>query len=297
MGVSSNQHSITFVVGPTASGKSQWALAQAQASGGAIVNADSVQIFKYLNIGTAKPTPEEQQQVPHYLYDLVDPKETFTAGDYRRVALRVIEQEIGKRPLYFVGGSGFYLQALEKGMYDVAPISDEVKSKVMAFVESGVVFEELKERDHESAHRIGEADTYRLSRALEVVLSEGRTLREIKEDFRRTHQTLGEIYRLKKVGVQCERDELRQRVEARTKNMLARGLLEEVRDLLARGYGETKAMQSIGYKECQECLRGRKSESELFQDIVTSTMQLAKRQMTWFKRDKEIEWIKIDQDV
>lgn len=288
---SQQPNKITFVLGPTASGKSRWALREALKTSGAILNADSVQIYKSLSIGAAKPTTEDQALVPHYLYDLAEPGEDFTAGDYRRAALDVIERELPHRPLYIVGGSGFYIQALEKGMYDVGPISPEIKKQVQQWVDSGGLYEELVKLDPEAAKKIGPKDPYRLQRALEVVMSEGRTMQKIAEDFRHDHRELKEQYDVEKIGIFCPRDVLRQRVTRRTEQMLKSGFIEEVQNLLGQGLADTKALRSVGYKECVAVLTGRLNRADLLSAIVTSTMQLAKRQMTWFKRDHEIHWI------
>lgn len=284
-------HAITFVVGPTAAGKSHWAIQEAEKSGGVIVNADSVQFFKYLNIGTAKPSQQEQKLVPHLLYDFIEPNKEFTAGDYRRAALRVIHENIGDRPLYFVGGSGFYLRALEKGMFNVKPISSDIKSRVESLRNQQSLYTELLKIDPQSAERIGRNDPYRLERALELVLSEGRTVKQIEIEFQSSGPSLGDLYRLKKIGIVCDRVNLRRRIERRTAKMLNDGFIEEVESLIKQGYGETKALRSVGYKEVCTYLKGGMLRNELPAAIVTSTMRLAKKQMTWFKRDREIAWM------
>lgn len=266
---------------------------EASKNNGAIVNADSIQFFKHLQIGAAKPTPQDMQKVPHFLYDIVAPNEEFTAGDYRRSALKVIEEQIASRPLYIVGGSGFYLQALEKGMYDVGPVPKNIQEQVAQFKAQGALYSELQARDPHSAARIGERDPYRLERALGLVLSEGRTLKEIEEQFKCQNETLGQQYKLEKVGVKCDREVLRKRIARRTEQMLEMGFIEEVESLLKIGYADTKPLCSVGYKEVVAFLNGCMRRADLLPTIVTSTMQLAKKQMTWFKRDHEIQWINL----
>lgn len=282
---------LTFVVGPTASGKSAWAMHEAIRLNGEIVNADSVQIYKGLDIGAAKPSNDDRKKVPHHLFDLVEPNETFTAGDYRRAALKVITERAVTTPLFIVGGSGFYLQALENGMFDVGPVSPEIAKKVDSWAQTGEVFEQLKKVDPASAQKINSNDHYRLGRALAVSLSEGRPFSKLQREFESdSRHKLNTEYEIVKIGFAPDRGELRKRVEARTAGMLKAGFINEVKSLLARGYGESKALGSVGYKECVDFLAGRLKQEDLAAAIVTSTMQLAKRQLTWFKRDREIKW-------
>lgn len=287
------RNQIFFVVGPTASGKSAWALREAKNNNGIIVNADSVQVYKYLNIGSAKPNELEQKEVPHFLYDIVEPSIQFTAGDYYRAAMKVIEENIEKNNIYFVGGSGFYLQALEKGMFDVGPIPAEIQNKVAQINSPQELYNHLMKVDEKAAQKIGSSDPYRLSRALSVVWSTGKTMAQIEDEFRAKNLSLSQKYSLIKVGIHCDRKTLRDRVTSRTEKMLQAGLLDEVKNLMAKGFAETKALSSVGYKECIEFLGGGMSMEDLKSKIVTSTMQLAKRQMTWFKRDKEIKWLEL----
>jgi tRNA dimethylallyltransferase len=285
-------HEVVFVVGPTGAGKSNWALNEAARVGGVIVNADSIQIYKHLDIGSAKPTKEDQARVPHFLYSHIDPQDEFTAGDYRRAAWAVLEEQAPLRPVFVVGGSGFYLQALEKGLYEVGPIPAVIEEKVRVIKEAQQLFEELKKVDPQSATKIGPNDHYRLQRALEVVLTEGRTMGEIRESFATSGQRLQEKFPLRKVGIGCERSILRARVARRTEDILRQGFVQEVEGLLRRGYRGTKALASVGYREVVSHLDGRLHGKDLPDAILTSTMQLAKRQMTWFKRDSEILWQK-----
>ncbi len=285
----SNQ--ITFVIGPTASGKSSWALSEALSTGGAIVNADSVQVYSHLHIGAAKPSAEDLKKVPHYLYGIASPIERFTAGDYRRAALDIIEKKINTQPLFFVGGSGFYIQALEKGMFDVAPISLEILNRVEEMKLQNRLFEELKSRDMAAATKIGRTDPYRLQRALELVISEGRPLQQIKAEFEAKNEPLKSKYKIRKIGIRLDREILRKRVVVRTEAMIKQGLIEEVESLIKLRFQDTKALRSVGYKEVLAFLSGQLKRDQLLGEIVTSTMQLAKRQMTWFKRDREIEWL------
>lgn len=258
--------------------------------GGVIVNADSIQVYKYLNIGSAKPTAQEREEVPHFLYDIVEPDGLFTAGDYRRAALPVIDEQVKNGPVLIVGGSGFYIQALDKGMYDVEPVSPENMKLIESWVQEGVLWDRLVEKDPEAAQRIGAQDQYRLQRALEMVISKGKPVREIEQEFASAQQGLGARYHVQKIGIRCDREKLRRRVEIRTEKMLNLGLIEEVEGLIQRGFEHTKALSSVGYRECVAYLKGHLKKHELKALIVTSTMQLAKKQSTWFRRDPEIVW-------
>jgi len=294
---------ITFVVGPTASGKSDFAIKEAQRQNGIIVNADSVQIYKHLDIGSAKPSAADRLLVPHYLYDIVLPNEDFTAGDFRRAALEVIEKN-KNRPIFFVGGSGFYIQALEKGMYELPKISADKKSEILLTLDkwqsAEALYSELGLRDPVAAKRLSPNDAYRVRRALEIILTTGRKMTEIEDEFKLHSKRLADDYEVKKIGFKVPRTVLRQRVTDRTRIMLKNGFLDEVRGLIDKGFAQTKALHSVGYRECVAYLAGQqKSErfvaerlatERLVSEIVTSTMQLAKKQMTWFRRDPDIEW-------
>ncbi len=282
---------IIFVVGPTAAGKSAWALAEAGRHNGLILNADSVQVYRGMDIGTAKPTAAERAQIRHELFDLVNPDQVFTAGEYRRAALAVIEREAGRHPLYVVGGSGFYIQALEKGMYDVGPVDPEVRDRVEQIESAGQLWPELQKVDPASAARLNPNDKYRLRRALEITLSEGRPWSTIAEEFKDRPGLLTERYQVRKVGFAPDRENLRERIAARTRTMLENGFVDEVKALIKAGYGDSRALASVGYHECVEYLAGRLEHNSLGDAIVTSTMQLAKKQTSWFKRDRDIRWI------
>lgn len=294
---------LVFVVGPTACGKSDFAVEAAEeavrAFGGAmpeIINCDSIQFFEGVEIGAAKPEPELLARAPHHLVGHVPLGGAYTAGDFRRDALRVIENrqaESGLRRFMPVGGSGFYVQALEKGMYDVPSISEEVKARLQSEIEekgSVVLHAELAARDSEAAARIQPMDKYRVLRALEILRSspEATSLSAIRAQFEAARPPAP--FSVSKIGVFRPREALRRRVEERTRKMLRMGLLEEVEGLRAKGFAAWGPLQSVGYKEAQEYLDGRIAKSELEPAIVTSTMQLAKRQMTWFKRDASIRW-------
>ena len=281
---------IQFIVGATGTGKSSLALSVVNDLNPVILNADSVQFYKHVQIGANKPSVEELAKCPHELFSLVDYPEEATASDYIEMALSTLNKHSSQAEFLLVGGSGFYVQALEKGMFDVKPVSDEVLQKVKAIEEQGLVLEELKKLDPEAAESIHPNDHYRLQRALQIVMSEGRSLNEVRESTKANQVSPLKDYKIRKLGLFLERDELRALVKTRTEKMLKAGLLEEAKAVLEKTSSEWAPMKSIGYQECVRCLNGELSGSELSEEITQNTMALAKRQQTWFKRDPEIKW-------
>lgn len=292
---------VYFVVGTTASGKSALALHWAQKLGGAIVNCDSIQVYQGLDIGSAKPTAEERATVPHFLFDFVPVGEELTAGQYQRIFFETMADLENKFPCVFVvGGTGFYFQAIEKGMYPIgaarpeliAEIEQELKTSQGAYR----LYQELQQKDPQTASKISEQDHYRIARAIEMMRTHGKTVTEIKRSFEEQRKPFP--YPLKKIGVKLERERLLLNVQQRTKKMLQSGLLKEVEDLLAQLVQKNKMdwapMRSVGYLECVQYLQQTDSTvrdlTQLEASIVQSTMQLAKKQRTWFQRDKDIFW-------
>lgn len=282
-------HPLIFVVGPTAVGKSKWALRVAPKVHGAIINCDSVQMYQGLDIGAAKPTLEERAICPHFLFDAIPTGGSLTAGDFRRLALDVLEEQTRSRPVFGVGGSGFYIQALEKGMFEVGKIDPEIESAVRRDLrDKGVEFlyEELQATDPETAEGINPNDHYRIHRAIAVIRGTQRRLSDLKREFK--PQALP--FPVLKIGFRMDRQVLRERVTARTRGMLESGLMDEVRGLWEQGHRFWPPLQSVGYRECVLCLRGLLAPQELEKTIIEKTMQLAKRQQTWFQRDRQIQW-------
>jgi tRNA dimethylallyltransferase len=263
-----------LIVGPTASGKSALGLELAEHFGGAILNCDSLQTYKRLDIGTAKPTAAEQKRVPHFLFDILGPGEVLTAGDYRKAAV------------FGVGGSGFYIQALEKGMFDVPKPKPEAEEKIRGLAPENR-YELLRSLDPEYAEDLNPNDSYRITRALIVIEDSGRKVSELKKEFKPKPFP----FPLLKLGLAPGREFLLPRVRARTAEMLKAGLLREIESLMAEGYGDWPALQSVGYREGLLFLKGEIAESQLAPLITEKTMQLSKKQRTWFKRDPEIQWL------
>lgn len=292
---------IIFIVGPTASGKSEKALALAKQTQAAIFNCDSIQMYQQLNIGSAKPSQFDFESVPHFLFDIVPLGEEITAGEYRRIFFETVEKVKDQfSTIIVVGGTGFYFQALEKGMYSIGAANEEIKNQVEAElgVPGGAVRLqlELMEKDPELGEKIALADHYRLGRAIEIIRAHGRSVTEIKRDF--DLQSNPFPYPLIKKGIQISKEELIPRVRLRTEKMLKAGLLNEVQSLLDQGLENWSPLSSVGYRECVDFLKGRiRSEHELAEKIIMNTMRLAKKQKTWFRRDPQIEWIEFDKSL
>jgi tRNA dimethylallyltransferase len=285
------------IVGPTASGKSALALRVARETGGEIVSCDSQQVYRGLDIGTAKATPEERATVPHHLIDVVDPDEAFSAAEYARLARAVLGEISARDRLPIVaGGTGLYLRALLEGLFDGPSRDEGTRRRLEALAErfgDARLHRLLRHLDPAAAERIQPRDRVRIVRALEVFKATGRPLSE-------HHRQEGEPlrgYRTLVLGLEPDRAWLRGVVERRTRRMLEAGLLDEVRGLLARGYGpDLRPLQAIGYREAVAVVQGQMSREEAETAIVGATMRFAKRQMTWFRHQAEVAWYREAED-
>ncbi|XGC82160.1 tRNA (adenosine(37)-N6)-dimethylallyltransferase MiaA [Bdellovibrio bacteriovorus] len=282
---------VIFVVGATATGKSEWALKLAQEYNGVIVNCDSIQLYKYVDIGAAKPSKEEMKLVPHYLFDYVLPPQEMTAGQYHRDFFDCLKEIPENKPVFVVGGTGFYFMAIEKGMYPVLPVPTEVQKQVADELADGgaeKLHQELMAKDPEYGAKIHLSDYYRIGRAIELMRSQNKTVTQIQKEFAEVQEKFP--YPLLKIGPSWDREVLKDRIHLRTKKMLQQGLLEEVKALLDQGLESWAPMSSVGYKESIAHLKGQLSSEDLLEEISKNTRQLAKRQRTWFQRDKDIHW-------
>jgi len=279
---------LLVIGGPTGSGKSDLAVRLAEEIGGEIVNADSMQVYRGLDIGTAKPPPEDLARVAHHLLDIVSPDQEFTASDFRREATAAIADIHGRgRKAIVVGGTGLYIRALLDGLVDSPTGDPELRRRF-----DGVPGEELLRClalvDPETAQRLHQNDRVRIVRALEVYTQTGRPI----SAFRSEHAFSGDYYDTLKMAIRVERQELYRRIELRVEKMLQDGLVDEVRSLMERGYRrELKSMRSIGYKEIAAYLAGETTLDEAVALIKRDTRRYAKRQMTWFGRENEIYWL------
>ncbi len=286
-----SSHKVIFVVGSTASGKSDWALRMAQKHGGVIVNCDSIQLYTKVDVGSAKPTLEERALVPHYLLDYVSPPREMTAGVYTEDFFSLIPT-LPEGPVFVVGGTGFYFMALEKGMYPVTKVTEELKKQVeQEMQEPGGpdrLYQEMMDMDPEYGAKIHRADHYRIGRAVELLRTQGRSITEIQTEFEAQKSPFP--YPLLKIGPKWDREVLRSRIALRTSKMLENGLISEVQSLLDEGLKTWAPMSSVGYREVVDYLEGRVAKEDLAALISTNTAQLAKKQRTWFQRDEQIHW-------
>jgi len=281
------------IVGPTATGKSEVGLLLAERLGGEIVSADSMQVYRGMDIGTAKPTAEERARAPHHLIDIVDPDEKFSVAEYRARAeagLAAVWKR-GKQPI-LVGGSGLYVRAvLEEMDFAMTPPDGELRRRLTEEARSKgtrVLHEWLSEVDPETAARIHPNDEKRIIRALEVCESTGRPMARPQQLDRRKAMR----YNARQFGLSLPREELYLRVEARVDRMLDGGLVEEVKGLIDRGYGkDLVSMKGLGYAQLAEYVRGEWSLEEAVRRLKRDTRRFAKRQLTWFGADPRIKWI------
>ena len=282
---------MVILLGPTGAGKSKLALEWAEELGGEIISADSMQVYRYMDIGTAKPTRDDQKRVRHHLIDLVTPDQSFHAALYRTLGRKTIDQlHQDKKPIWVVGGTGLYIKTLTQGLFSSPKIDPHVREslKQEAKEKGGdALYERLKIKDPRTAFRLHPHDLFRIIRALEVLDSMG-----VPISFYREQHRFGERpYLTLKVGLEVNREKLYHRVEERLDQMLENGFLQEVKGLMEMGYGpELKPMQSLGYKQLVQFLLKEIGWDEAVRRIKRDTRHYAKRQLTWFKADSEVHW-------
>lgn len=286
---------VILLAGPTAVGKTQLALEIAHRLGTEIINCDSMQVYRYMEIGTAKPTPEERALVPHHLLDVADPDEPFDAASYAELARPVIEslQNRGKMPLV-VGGTGLYMKVLTRGICPAAPRDPAIREQLRRELEEhGLerLHQELGRVDPEAGRRLHPHDRQRVLRALEVQRLTGIPL----SCWQSQHRFQQTIYRTVKIFLYRDRKVLYERINRRVRQMLEQGLVAEVRRLLAMGYGpELKSMQAVGYKQLAAHLLGACPLASAVSDMERATRHYARRQLTWFRGDSEFRWVQAD---
>ncbi len=285
------QRNIVVIGGPTASGKSDLALRLAESMGGEIVNADSMQVYRGMDIGTAKPSPLQRQDIRHHLIDVVEPDQAFSAADFATAADAAIADitSRGKRAIV-VGGTGLYIRALLKGLVDSPGGGAEIRAALQqeaSQVGNGAMLEQLRLVDPDLAAQLHPNNLVRIIRALEVYRLTGVPLSRQQRD----HGFRSSRYEVLQLAVDVERSLLYRRIEQRVERMVEEGLLDEVARLLAHGYGrELKSMGAIGYKESAAHLCGEFSRDEAIRLIKRNTRHYAKRQLTWFRAEPEIMW-------
>ena len=285
---------LIVITGPTATGKTALGVALGKALDGEVVSADSMQLYRYMDIGTAKPTPEECGGVPHHMLDVADPSESYSVSRYVQDAARCVDDILarGKQPL-LVGGTGLYIDSLLAGTdFAAAPEDPALREALSGEYDAigGEAFREmLRQVDPLRAEKLAPGDKKRLVRALEVYRLTGETITAHDE---RTRALPPRYPYLRFALTYNDRETLYERIDRRVDEMLERGLLREVEELLRRGLTEKHtAMQAIGYKEPAEALLGKCTPEEAVEAVKQSSRRYAKRQLTWLRREKDVIWL------
>jgi len=286
---------LIVISGPTGIGKTAVAIAVAETFGGEIIGADSMQIYRYMDIGTAKPTAEEQTRVTHHMIDVTNPDENFDAARYARMARACVHKLAQNNILPIIaGGTGLYIKALLYGLSSEAIADKVVRNRLKNEATtkgSRFLHKRLASRDPSAAKRIHPNDTFRIIRALEVYEITGRQMSSIQT----AHRFGDHLFDALKIGLCMDREALYTQIDRRVEDMIATGLVDEVKGLLGRGFDpEIKAMQSIGYRHITSFLQGKLSREEAIRTMKRDTRRYAKRQMTWFKRVPDIIWVAPD---
>lgn len=285
---------IAVLTGPTAVGKTAYAIDLAQELGTEIVSADSMQVYRHFNIGTAKPTAEERSRVAYHLLDCVDPREEFNLARFIKLADQIIRaiSRKGAIPLV-VGGTGLYIKGLIEGIFEEGARDPELRSRLREEIHAyGLdrLYERLKEVDPLGARKINCNDTMRIVRALEVYELTGRPISELQGKSR----TQDKRYEYRLVVLTRSRTELYERIEARVDEMFAAGFVEEVKWLLDMGYSpDLHAMKALGYREVVAYLKGQTSLEEAKLHVKGATRRYAKRQLTWFRAMRDAAWLNL----
>jgi len=287
---------VIVICGPTGIGKTSVSIRLAEKSGGEIISADSMQIYRYMDIGTAKPTVDERDRVLHHMIDIVDPDGDFDAVRFAEMARQKVTQlhQRGVMP-FVVGGTGLYIKALLQGLFQSNPVDPQIRERLMkeaAENGSSRLFDHLQQVDPDAADRLHPNDTYRIVRALETIESTGRPISEHQQD----HGFSDEPFHALKVCLQMDRQTLYDRIDRRVDLMIDAGFMDEVQKLLGMGYSaDLKSMQSIGYRHIIDFIEGRVSWDECVRTLKRDTRRYAKRQFTWFGADKDMIWHRPDE--
>ena len=281
---------LAVILGPTASGKTALSLALGKKFNGEIVNCDSVAMYREFDLGTAKPSPAERAQVPHHLFDSVDPTEGVTAGEYARQARWILEdiKARGHLPIV-VGGTGLYLRALLEGLFPGPQRSEELRQRLRQHAAKRApeyLHKLLSRFDHATAEKIHPHDTPKLIRAIEVCLASRQKMSELWQ--RERDPLLG--FRILRFGLDPSRAALYRRINQRAEQMLTDGLIDETRKLIAKYGPSVRPFGSLGYKQAAEFLRGDLTSEQTLSTIQQAHRNYAKRQMTWFRREPEVTW-------
>ncbi len=273
---------LIVVCGATATGKTALALEIAQSINSIIISADSRQVYRELDIGTAKPTQEEQDLIPHYLIDICEPTETLTLAEYQEKAQNLIDKNIANFPL-LVGGTGLYIKSIVKGL-KIPRVSPQTQLRLqLQALGQQQCYQILQQVDPIGSQKIHPNDQVRTLRALEVFYVTGIPISQQQGENPPT-------YPIVQIGLDCSSEELKKRIEKRTKKMINMGLIEEVENLVKKYGWDLPLFKTLGYAEIINYLQGKLSLSEAEKEIIVHTRQFAKRQRTWFRAYPEIEW-------
>ena len=282
------------IAGPTASGKTALSIALAKELGGEIVSCDSMQVYKRMDIGTAKPTAEEMESIPHHMLSVAEPWEDFSVGKYCDMATPIVDDILARgKTAIIVGGTGLYMDALIRGNAFAPCPSTGCRERLEKLArEEGIeaVIQQLREVDPESAQRLHPSDQKRIIRAMEVYLETGKTITQHNLETQQIPPRYNPVWFALE---DADRATLYERIDFRVEEMLRQGLLEEIKALLAEGVPEKcTAMQAIGYKEFVDALAGRCSIETATELVQQSSRKYAKRQLTWFRRNPAIHWLR-----
>ena len=289
---------VIVICGPTASGKTKLSIELAKKINGEIISADSMQIYKDMDIGTAKPSEEEKQGIKHYLLDYVSPEKRYSVAEYKKDAEKAIKEilEKGKTPI-IVGGTGLYIDSLIYGIeYNDIKIDEEYRKQLEKRAEEeGLqnLYEEAKKIDPKAMEKISNNDRKRIIRVLEIYKTTGKTKTEQEEESRKREIQ----YQYYVFALNFERQKLYERINIRVDNMIEQGLIEEVKQITEKYNKFPTAMQGLGYKEVVSYLNGEYSKEEMIEKIKMETRRYAKRQLTWFRKNQETIWLNGEEET
>lgn len=286
---------LIIIAGPTATGKSERSLHLAKRLNSEILSADSMQVYRFFDIGTAKPSIEDRKTVPHHLTDIINPDEEYSAGRFKKDSEKIINKLHAKAKIPIVsGGTGLYINAIAKGLSMAAPSDPELRKKLRKRLKktgNQAMHNELLKVDPVAAKKINPADTFRIERALEVYYLTGKPMSSLQSSEKHETNQYDVLYLI----LNLDRSLLYQRINERVDRMIEKGFIEEVRSIIAMGYSDQlKPFKSIGYKEIVQYLRKELGLEQAVENIKKGTRNFAKRQLTWFKKVPSAEWIKVD---
>ena len=287
-----NKPKVIVICGPTASGKTALSIELAKKINGEIVSCDSMQIYKDMNIGTAKPTIEEMQGIKHYLLDFIEPDKRYSVAEFKKDAEKAIEEILAKEKIpIVVGGTGLYVDSLIYGIeYQDIKLDEEYRKELELIVNEkglGILYEQAKQIDEQAMKKISSNDKKRIMRVLEIYKATGKNKTEQEMESRKNEVK----YDFKVFSLNMDREVLYDRINKRVDIMIEQGLIEEVKNIIQKYSEFPTAMQGLGYKEVVEYLNGKCSKEEMIEKIKMETRRYAKRQLTWFRKNKQTIWI------